>query len=116
MRLVTSRKNRTCKKCPELITCGDPYYPQRHKKAICFDCGYELTNKVLIMKLNDLNVGDKFILVRSGEKYIKAEYQRDQNGKGLKRSFVIPLDKFGQQLPVRTLSLQCKVKLIIRFK
>lgn len=68
------------------------------------------------MKLQNLFIGDVFILVRSGDKYIKAEYQRDENGKGLKRNFVIPLDKIGNQLPARTLSIQCNVKKVIRCK
>ena len=66
------------------------------------------------MKLADLKIGDKFILCRSGEKYIKAEYQRDSFGVGLKRYFVIPLDSEGKrQHSPRTLSLQCKVKLVV---
>ena len=69
------------------------------------------------MKLRDLFIGDVFILVRSGDKYIKDEYQRDENGKGLKRNFVIPLEKgTSKQLPARTLSIQCKVKKVIRCK
>lgn len=68
------------------------------------------------MKLQNLFIGDVFILIRSGDKYIKAEYQRDENGKGLKRNFVIPLDNLGNQLPARILSIQCKVKKVIRCK
>lgn len=68
------------------------------------------------MKLVTLFIGDVFILVRSGDKYIKAEYQRDENGKGLRRNFVIPVDHLGNQLPARTLSIQCKVKKVIRCK
>jgi len=68
------------------------------------------------MKLVTLFIGDVFILVRSGDKYIKAEYQRDENGKGLRRNFVIPIDRLGNQLPARTLSIQCKVKKVIRCK
>lgn len=104
-----------CRACKELITTGDHKFTYG-KRIYCFKCGYKpkVKHKALIMKLNDLNVGDKFILVRSGEKYINAEYQRDENGKGLKRNFVIPVDNFGNQLPVRTLSLQCNVKKVIR--
>ena len=64
------------------------------------------------MKLNQLNIGDKFILVRSGDKYINAEYQRNALGVGLRSNFVIPLNEKGEQLPVRTLSTQCKVELV----
>ena len=116
MRLVITRKIRNHKKCNEYIFYGGFYYPQRRNKAICFKCGYKgkFKHKALIMKINDLNIGDKFILVRSGDKYINAEYQRDENGIGLKRNFVIPLDKLGNKLPVKTLSLQCEVKIVIR--
>lgn len=118
MRLVNSRKVRHCKKCNEYIFLNGLYYPQRRNKAICFKCGYKrkFKHKALTMKLNGLNIGDKFILVRSGDKYINAEYQRDKSGKGLKRNFVIPVDDFGNQLPVRTLSLQCNVKKVMRCK
>lgn len=68
------------------------------------------------MKLKTLFIGDVFILVRSGDRYIKAEYQRDENGKGLKRSSVIPVDHLGNRSPARTLSIQCKVKKVIRCK
>ena len=69
------------------------------------------------MKLKDLFIGDTFILVRSGDKYIKSEYQRDENGIGLKMNFVIPLEKgSSKQLPLKALSIQCKVRKVIRRK
>lgn len=109
MRLITSKKNRRCKKCPTLITSGDLYSPQRRGKAICFNC-YHDKKRGLIVKLIELKPGDNFILVRTGKKYINAEYQKIL-GEGMKHNYVIPLDEDGRQMPVRTLHLQCKVKL-----
>ena len=63
------------------------------------------------MKLIELKPGDEFILVRTGKKYINAEYQRIL-GIGMNHNYVIPLNDLGQQMPARTLHLQCKVKLV----
>ena len=109
MRLIRSKKNRCCKKCPALITSGDLFSPQRRGKAVCYHC-YHDNKRGLIMKLIELKPGDEFILVRTGKKYINAEYQRILR-QGMKHNYVIPLNDLGQQMPARTLSIQCKVKL-----
>ena len=109
MRLINSKKPRRCKKCQTLITSGDLYSPQRRGEAICYNCYHDI-KRGLIVKLKDLNAGDNFILVRTGKKYINAEYQKI-NGEGMKHNYVIPLDEDGRQMPVRTLHLQCNVKL-----
>ena len=109
MRLITSKKNRRCKKCPTLITSGDLFSPQRRGGAVCYSC-YHDKKRGLIVKLIELKPGDHFILVRTGKKYINAEYQKIL-GEGMKHNYVIPLDDNGNQMPVRTLHLQCKVKL-----
>ena len=66
------------------------------------------------MKLIELKPGDEFILVRTGKKYINAEYQKIL-GIGMKHNYVIPLNDLGQQMPARTLNIQCKVKLVDEF-
>lgn len=110
MRLINSKKPRRCKKCPTLITSGDLYSRQRRDKSLCYNCYHDI-KRGLIVKLKDLNAGDNFILVRNGKKYINAEYQKIV-GIGMKHNYVIPLNDEGMQMPVRTLHLQCKVKLI----
>jgi len=39
MKIVQAKTYHVCKKCFSDIYCGDYYYPQRHKKALCFGCG-----------------------------------------------------------------------------
>ena len=68
------------------------------------------------MKLNDLEVGDIFILVRSGDKYIKGE-KYTYEGSPTKRFLVEQLagkkSVLSQKFPC-SLSLQCKVKKVVR--
>ena len=110
MRLIKSRESRYCSKCPVLITSGDLFSPQRRGRSVCYHC-YHDNKRGLVMKLIELKPGDEFILVRTGKKYINAEYQKIL-GIGMKHNYVIPLDDMGRQMPVRTLSIQCKVKLV----
>lgn len=61
---------------------------------------------------NDLPIGQKFILVRSGEKYIKGKYLY-WRGRPTKRFRVYKLDRLGNKIKDGDLSLQCQVKPIL---
>ncbi len=51
MRVVKSKKYRTCKKCQCDIFSGEYYYPQRNKKAVCFFCGKKPVLETFLSKL-----------------------------------------------------------------
>lgn len=62
------------------------------------------------MKLNDLEIGKKFILVRNGEKYIKGK-KHFYNGKPTSRFDTICLSgKFAGH--IGSLNQQCEIKAI----
>jgi len=68
------------------------------------------------MKLKDLKKGDRFILIRNGEEYIKGREYIDESSPKAKRFFVTPISEKEKRMPKpRTLSCQCLVKLIERF-
>ena len=64
------------------------------------------------MTLNDLPIGCKFLLLRTGEKYIKGDWHYFK-GKKTSRFNVSKVDKFNRVVKDGDLSLQCHVKPVI---
>ena len=64
------------------------------------------------MTLNELPVGQKFILIRTGEKYIKGDWYYFK-GKKSTRFDVSKIDKLGNLIKDGDLSLQCQVKPVL---